>query len=70
MALHNWAGWQAELGARGTGTGRTALATRPRRTAGQADDTRRRWKLGGRGSGLGLEQTEDGLTARHIGVTA
>jgi hypothetical protein len=66
MALHNWAGWQAELGAHGTGTGRTALATRPRRTAEQADDTRR----SGRGSGLGLEQTEDGLTARHSGVTA
>lgn len=38
-------GWQVELDAsRGTGTGRTAE---------QADDTRRRQKLGGRGSGVG-----------------
>jgi hypothetical protein len=70
MALHNWVGWQAELSARGTGTGRTTLATRPRQTAELADDTRHRRKLDGRGSRLGLEQTGDDLTARRPGTAA
>src|SRR5690242_20854647 len=40
-----------------------SLATRPRRTAEQANDTRRRRKLGSRGSGLGLEQRSEEHTS-------